>query len=82
MALSGTMTLRLPRERNRGNVMRNASKVNGLKLGHTEEAILPVRGLSAPKQAMELPVAACVPTGFRAPAPFSVLLEVASVQNP
>src|SRR3972149_8989446 len=62
-ALSSTITMRLPRERCRSNVLRNSAKVTALNFGDMARRNLPVRRLTAPKQAMDLRVGACVTTG-------------------
>lgn len=62
-ALSRTSTMRVPRERCRSSVFRKVSNVAALNVAHSERMNLPVRKLTAPKQATDLRVGAWRRTG-------------------
>src|SRR5439155_17918966 len=63
LALSTTMSMRLPRERCRSSRLRKASKVSPLKTLHMARTNLPLLKLTAPKHATDLRVGACCSTG-------------------
>ena len=63
LALSSTITMRLPRERCRRSFFRKVSNVAALNLAHMERTHLPVLKLTAPKQATDLRVGAWFSTG-------------------
>ena len=63
LALSSTTIMRLPRERCRSSFFRKLSKVTASNFSHMACMNLPVLKLTAPKQATDLRVGACVSTG-------------------
>src|SRR6202158_3550349 len=63
LALSNTTTMRWPCARCRSSFLRKASKVSALNTAHIARTNLPVRRLTAPKQATDLRVGACCNTG-------------------
>src|ERR1700687_2879876 len=63
LALSNTITIRLPRERWRSSFWRKLRKVSALNTLHITRTNLPVLKLTAPKQATDLRVDACRKSG-------------------